>query len=209
MNTNLKTSLTGLLLIIALPLLRPDTCIAQKLVVKPGTDLKPQGTQVITKSIDFSTLQRAIKKAGDEPLVIEVYPVKMSDDASKKDFDALLVLRDNKNVVYPERSVNTGEFNSLATHYVDYYRKQDAKQESFPWGYRIVVDKAQVTGNGKLTMTLTPPQRTVMLQYGRTPVAPCDSCAKCPPQCSGGTTSQTLLMATRMEKVVKTSYIKK
>ena len=208
MHIKLKATVAGLLLLIALPALHSSQCLAQ---VKNASAIAPAAarTKVITKTVDYGTLQKAIRKAGNSAVVLEVYPVKKSEDAGKNDFDALLVLRDAKNTSYPAKSVSTNDFNTQAGHYVEYYRKQNAAQESFPWGYQVVIDKAKVVGNGKLTLGIEALQRTITVQYTGGPGVKCDSCSKCPPQCSGGVSSQSMLMAGRMEKVIKRAYNKK
>ncbi|HEY0271600.1 MAG TPA: hypothetical protein VGC22_00390 [Chitinophaga sp.] len=175
-------------------------CAQHVMTTAAATSLR----QPITKTVPAADLAKALRKAGKGPLFVEVYPVKKTAAATKSDFDALVLLRDAKNTSYPFKTVNAGNFDTQAAHYVDYYRGQKLARENIPFGYRVAIDKARATGSLGLTVDVA--KGAISLAYpGYTYV--CDSC-KCPPQCSSPGTPK-LLYRTRMEHILNTSYLKK
>ena len=90
------------------------------------------------KAISASQLLAAIKKSTHKKIVINIYPVKLSDNVYKNDFKIMIVLQDavahGKNL---GDSLDEVAFKKEATSYIKYLKGKGILKSGIPYGYYI------------------------------------------------------------------------
>ena len=145
----------------------------------------------IFKIVKTKEITAALAKSKDKKIILNIYPVKLSADMNKTDFDLKVAFQDagqaNKNL---GTKVNSSNFKTQSKWYVSYLKSKEVLGDNIPYGYFIEIDPLLVKKTSGINICIIPEKSA--LEYCLLPanVIPTDkqtvkndSNDKCPPIC--------------------------
>jgi hypothetical protein len=166
----------------------------------PGKDTeaikKPTFTQIVEdikifKIVKTKEISAALAKSKDKKIILNIYPVKLSADMNKTDFDLKVAFQDagqtNKNL---GTKVNSSNFKTQSKWYVSFLKSKEVLGDNIPYGYFIEIDPSLIKKTSGINICIIPEKSALEYCLLPTNVTPTDkqtikndSNDKCPPIC--------------------------
>jgi hypothetical protein len=100
------------------------------------------------KTLDAKTLQQWLDKNKSSKLVLDIYPVKQSPYANKKDFDVLVVPRNKDGK--PFTQTYKGAFEKGSANYAHFLHQKNMPAGAVQLGYQATIDKQKLKKGTKV-----------------------------------------------------------
>jgi hypothetical protein len=183
-------------------------------------NLTDKSNNNIKKTVKAADIQNALVKSKSKKIVLNIYPVKLSNSPKKNDFDLLILFQDagevNKNL---GKDVSSKIFETQSASYVSFLKDKKLPRSKIPFGYYIEINSALMKDARDVKICIDPDQAlmkyclqpedkkpepakeedcciTAIRQYG-------DSIGKCPPCLI---IYKSLLLQKPMEGVIEKAY---
>jgi hypothetical protein len=178
----------------------------------PGNG-KMNGDSWVNKTIDIRKLQNEFPGGMSHRLLLDIYPVKKTEDTGKKDFDLVVSLRDDQNKeTFIDSGCNEDLFRKETAYYVHYLFHNKIPLKDIPHSYLVDMEQAKIGNKAALLITiplLPAPgnprfaylkENATRLLIDSVPVCPC------PPGGCTGCPARDLKNPTIMESTLKKQY---
>lgn len=100
------------------------------------------------KTLDAKDLQQWLNKNESSKLILDIYPVKQSPDANKKDFDVLLVPRNTDGK--PFTSAPKGAFEKGSANYAQFLHQINMPAGAVQLGYQATIEQQKLIKGNKI-----------------------------------------------------------
>ena len=147
----------------------------------------PEKDNKVYKNVTAKEISDALAKSKTNKVILNIYPVKLSDDPQKNDFDIALVYQDAS-----DPGINLGSivdiktFENKSANFVNYLKTKKTPQDKVAWGYYIELDSTSVQESKGLSISVLAEKNQVAwcnIRYTKTTVPTDTAIGKCPPQC--------------------------
>jgi hypothetical protein len=151
---------------------------------EPTAVTKPN-TNIIACELQEKMVREAWQKTKSNTLMLEIYPLKLSSDAAKKDFDMLILFRDSAKgtVIYESHKMSNTAFEKETANYISFLKARQQPLANMPAAYQMMFKKEQAEKLGTNPVYINIASDLAL----RTGVSQNDSsgaCCKCPPLCA-------------------------
>jgi hypothetical protein len=148
----------------------------------------PTAENKVWKIVKASDIKKAVSKSEAKKIILNVYPVKLSKDPGKNDFDLMIFFQDATGLINLGSKINNKTFVSQSTWYVSYLKSKNIPLNKIPYGYHIKIDSAFFHDFADFDICVIPEKAQIeyCLLPGTKNAAPLskpDSTGKCPPDC--------------------------
>lgn len=152
----------------------------------------PNGDNKICKIVKAEDIKKALVKSKSKKIILNIYPVKLSNNSKKKDFDLMIFFQDDGEL---ERNlgnkINSKTFETQSAWYVGFLKGKNIPVNNIPFGYYIEITSAFIQDAGGLSICVLPEKAQMehcLLPGGKKFPGPPqakggDSTGKCPPDC--------------------------
>jgi len=146
----------------------------------------------VCKMIKAQEIKGAIAKSKNKKIILNIYPVKLSNNPAKKDFDLKIFFQDAagnyKNI---GAKINYKLFETQSGWYVSFLKDKNVLQNKIPFGYFLEADSAFIQSKIGVSFCLVPGEENMeYFLLAAKPdskdgqkIAAKDSTCKCPPDC--------------------------
>lgn len=153
-------------------------------------------------------------------LLLEIIPVKESDDVAKTDFNLLLSFQDpngKPEPKNPKKKKVKPEFQKKAASYATYMKRTGVLEKDVAWGYYLMLDKSMLGPKDNVILSYSPTEQQVTYAVDSCRYPPgcymtlsyeyvvIDSACKVPPGCPWDTQASSARIAA-MRDLVKKQY---
>ncbi|MDP4261152.1 MAG: hypothetical protein Q8941_01360 [Bacteroidota bacterium] len=148
------------------------------------------GDTRIFKIIKAAEIKEALLKSKGKKILLNIYPVKHSNNMGKNDLDLLIFYQDENGLKNLSGKINSKAFEIQSGWYVGFLKSKNVPGNKIPPGYHIKIDSAFIHNAGGISISVLPMQ--AQMEYcilpGEKPVFALslgdpDSTGKCPPDC--------------------------
>jgi len=141
----------------------------------------------ICKLVTSEDIKNALAKSNK--IILNIYPVKLSDDPNQKDFDLRFIFQDGsekKKVM--DSTVNVKLLETQTDWYIGYLKNKDIPMNKIPAGYFLEIDPRSLNNSAGLSFCARPGEENMeyyLLSEKSEKEAgnPNDTTCKCPPVC--------------------------
>jgi len=138
----------------------------------------------ICKLVKSDEIKNALAKS--KKAILNIYPVKLSDDPNLQDFDLRFIFQDGsgKNKVM-DSTVNVKLLETQTDWYIGYLKNKNIPMNKIPLGYFVEMDPRSLSNSAGLSFCGKPGDETLeyyLLSEKEASAAP-DTTCKCPPVC--------------------------
>ena len=148
-----------------------------------NTKIKHPEVGNICEIVSTEKIKQAINSGSQQPIMLNIYPGKLTNDNSKDDFELLVLFHDstsNQQVNLngdPKRDVN-----NLLLNYVNFMYETNQPENKLAYGYYLTVDSLFAFSTQQLNVCVKPMNLTTWVCSDEEMEEP-DSAGKCPPDC--------------------------
>jgi hypothetical protein len=140
------------------------------------------------KLIKAAEIKAAIVKSKSKKVILNVYPVKLSSNPAKKDFDFKIAYQDaidyGKGI---NNKIDDKLFEMQSGWYVNFLKTKSVPRNKIPFGYFIHLDSSFLKNNVGISVCLVPGKENMnyflLSEKSSGGTTKKDSTCKCPPDC--------------------------
>lgn len=144
----------------------------------------------ICKTLNSQAIRNAILKSKSKKIVLNIYPVKLSDDSNEKKFDLNFIFQDGwaKNKKIGPKP-NYKLFQAQSNWYIRFLKNKNVAPGKIPHGYFLTIDTAFLNNAAGISFCINPGKDQNMNYYvvSSQQIQLPDSIGKCPPDCPKNT----------------------
>ncbi len=175
--------------------------------VKTQGSVQPKNSKVC-KTLLLSDVEQAFLKSNSKKIILNIYPLKESQDPQKKDFSFSIKFGDTAaQYIYMGKQMSNKQFNQQSYNYIKSLKENNIPKHLVPLGYYIEMNAENMKTNLELCMSFVNGKQVSFEKHTEYTImaASADSC-KCPPVCPCGPIM--LAEANSMKKIITNVYAK-
>jgi hypothetical protein len=153
---------------------------------QPGLSaVNETGTNIVACELQEKMVREAWQKTRSNTLMLEIYPLKLSNDATKKDFDMLILFRDSAKgtVVHQSHKMSNTVFEEETANYISFLKARQQPLANMPVAYQMMFKKEQAENLGRKPVYINIAS-DLALRTGASQNDSSGACCKCPPLCA-------------------------
>lgn len=115
-----------------------------------------KGDDKIYKVISGKQITKLLKQSKGENIIMNIYPVKRSNNVDKNDFDLEIVFLKQGEIFSKTAEFNMKQFKQQAGWYISYLKQKNIPKEDIPYGYYLTLNSEKLQGMVGIGIALQP-----------------------------------------------------
>lgn len=161
----------------------------------------------VCKTFTATELQKEFEKSRSKKLIINLYPLKASNNLQKNDFSLYAQYQDGADTFKTDGNKTFEKMLSGGSqNYIQLLKENKVERNLIPFGYYLQISKQHLNTDLKLCMNVGAPGVITFEKPADNDIYPLQDSCKCPPTCPCPPEPIPLLYGTSIKKIIEKVY---